>query len=120
MMTEAPPFTGLPRELSSEEPLHFDLLQSSPFVKSSTAFNSVLLQAPEESWLLRSSVAAAADDEEDDMPFAVDDEGDIQASFTRVAQRLSFLESPSQEDDLQQLTRQLQEFKTFGATLAQD
>jgi len=114
-----------------------DLLHSSPFNRTaaggmmSSAFSS-FMGSNEAEWL-RSSTMPAVDckkdneEDEDDMPFAVDDEdsdgsvgiGDIRFTAKYGTPRLSLLETnnSSDEDALQSLAQQLQEFKSYGATL---
>lgn len=120
-----PPFSGLPRELSKEvlpqladskdegAPISsLDLLHSSPFKVS--AFSSM-----GESMLLRNSTAAVASsylqpapEEEDDMPFAVDVEEQI------GSHRLVLLENNNNDfENMSALSKQLQDFKAFGASL---
>jgi hypothetical protein len=134
---------SLPEELCSladdnnAPPMHsLDLLHSSPFKTNASAFSSALAES--ESWMLRSSTAVLPssflrqdhidEEEEEDMPFAVDFDSDsigASSSMTQLAHqkktvhRLHFLTEEKQEDDgMSALSQQLQDFKTFGASLA--
>jgi len=117
-----------------------DLLHSSPFNKTaagammSSAFSS-FMGSNEAEWLRNSTMPTVDckrddnnyEEEEDDMPFAVDDDdsdssvgiGDIRFTAKCGTPRLSLLETnaSSDEDALQSIAQQLQEFKSYGATL---
>mmetsp|Transcript_16686 Transcript_16686/g.25205 ORF Transcript_16686/g.25205 Transcript_16686/m.25205 type:complete len:511 (-) Transcript_16686:248-1780(-) len=109
-----------------------DLLHSSPFHKTTTGLMSSAFSSfnggNESDWLRNSMLPVEnckhEKDDGEDMPFAVDDDdkgavsmGDIRFAAKADAPHLSLFDGTTQEDELQSLSKQLQEFKAFGATL---
>jgi hypothetical protein len=122
-----PPFAALPTALSEPdlvvthegEPSSLDLLHSSPFKQAAgnTSFS-------ESDVLKHSTIVIPPAEEEEDMPFAVEENVQLEDSAVTLlahkcatASRLQLFETAHEDMLMSSLADQLAEFKSFGASL---